>query len=201
MKKEVRAAIYARVSTNSGQNPDMQLAELREYCGNRGWKVTGEYVDRGVSGTQDARPALARLMADAQQHRFSVVAVWKFDRFARSVQHLLRALDSFRLLKIDFVSVTEQIDTSTAAGILVYTVLGAVSALEASLIAERVKTGLRNAKSKGVRLGRPPLRDLSATEICQLRRDRRRRRLSFKSLAAKYRVSVWTAFRVCKAKD
>src|SRR5262249_44736810 len=98
---------------------------------------------------------LNRLMADAHKRRFDVVVVWKFDRFARSVSHLIRALETFRALGIEFCSFSEQIDTSTPAGKLVFTVLGAVAELERSLIAERVRAGLRNARAKGKTLGRP----------------------------------------------
>jgi len=94
-------------------------------------------------------------MADAHKRRFDVVAVWKFDRFARSVSHLLRALDTFRVLGVEFVSLSESLDTATPAGRMVFTVLGAVAELERSLIAERVRAGLRNAKAKGKQLGRP----------------------------------------------
>src|SRR5690348_14297697 len=100
----MRAAIYARVSTtNHGQDVTMQTRELREYCERRGWTVATEYVDT-MSGAKDRRPALDRLMADARRRKFDVVAVWKFDRFARNVSHLLRALDTFRVLGIEFVS-------------------------------------------------------------------------------------------------
>jgi DNA invertase Pin-like site-specific DNA recombinase len=133
----------------------MQTRELREYCQRRGWALAGEYVDAGISGTKDRRPELDRLMADAHKRRFDVVAVWKFDRFARSVSHLLRALETFKALGIDFVSYSEQMDTSTPAGKMCFTVLGAVAELERSLIVERVKAGLRNAKAKGKSLGRP----------------------------------------------
>lgn len=151
-----RAALYARISTaNNGQSPEMQLRELREYCERRGWTVAGEYVDTGISGAKDRRPELDRLMADAHKRRFDVVAVWKFDRFARSVSHLLRGLDTFRALGIEFVSLSESLDTATPAGRMVFTVLGAVAELERSLIAERVRAGLRNARAKGKRLGRP----------------------------------------------
>ena len=150
------AAIYGRVSTtNHGQDVSMQLRELRDYCARRGWTVAGEYVDTGVSGAKDRRPELDRLMADAHKRRFDVVTVWKFDRFARSVSHLLRALDTFRVLGIEFVSLSESLDTATPAGRMVFTVLGAVAELERSLIAERVRAGLRNARAKGKRLGRP----------------------------------------------
>jgi DNA invertase Pin-like site-specific DNA recombinase len=133
----------------------MQLRELREYCERRGWQIADEYIDVGISGAKDRRPQLDRMMAEAHKRRFDVVAVWKFDRFARSVSHLLRALDTFRVLGIEFVSLSESLDTATPAGRMVFTVLGAVAELERSLIAERVRAGLRNARAKGKKLGRP----------------------------------------------
>jgi DNA invertase Pin-like site-specific DNA recombinase len=133
----------------------MQTRELREYIERRGWTVSSEYVDSGVSGTKETRPELDRLMTDAHRRRFDAVAVWKFDRFARSVSHLLRALETFRALGIEFVSLSEQIDTSTPVGKMVFTILGSVAELERSMIVERVKAGLRNARAKGKRLGRP----------------------------------------------
>jgi len=133
----------------------MQTRELREYAERRGWTVAGEYVDIGISGTKEKRPELDRLMADAHRRRFDVVAVWKFDRMARSVSHLLRVLETFGALDVHFVSLSEAIDTATPAGKMVFTVLGAVAELERSLIVERVRAGLRNARAKGKRLGRP----------------------------------------------
>ena len=166
----MRVAIYARVSTaNNGQDPSMQTRELREYAERRGWKVFAEYVDIGISGTKETRPELDRLMADAHRRRFDAVVVWKFDRFARSVIHLLRALETFRAQGIEFVSFSEQLDTSTPAGKMVFTVLGAVAELERGLIVERVKAGLRNAKAKGKRLGRPKV-SVDSTRIATLRR-------------------------------
>ena len=141
----------------------MQLRELREYCERRGWQVSSEYVDLGISGSKDSRPELNRLMADAHKRRFDVVCVWKFDRFARSVSHLLRALETFKSLGIEFCSFSEQMDTSTPTGKMVFTVLGAVAELERSLIAERVRAGLRNARAKGKRLGRPSTGVLDST--------------------------------------
>lgn len=164
----MKVAIYARVSTlNNGQSPEMQLRELREYCARRGWTLVSEYVDAGISGAKDSRPELNRLMADAHKRRFDVVCVWKFDRFARSVSHLLRALETFKVLGIEFVSFSEQMDTSTPTGKMVFTVLGAVAELERSLIAERVRAGLRNARAKGKRLGRPSAK-VSNIEISKL---------------------------------
>ena len=165
----MRAAIYARVSTTgNGQSPEMQTRELREYLERRGWELAGEYVDVGISGTKEKRPELDRLLADAHRRRFDVVVVWKFDRFARSVSHLLRALETFHALGVQFVSLSEQLDTSTPAGKMVFTVLGAVAELERSLIVERVRAGLRNARAKGKRLGRPRAR-VDAARIVALR--------------------------------
>jgi DNA invertase Pin-like site-specific DNA recombinase len=138
-------------------------------------------------------------MADAHRRRIDVVAVWKFDRFARSVSHLLRALETFRSLGIEFVSLSEQIATDTPAGKMIFTVLGSVAELERSLIGERVRAGLRNAQANGKKLGRPPLRELSTTEIHCIRRERKRG-ISFKALAHNHRISVWTAFQLCKSK-
>ena len=196
--KQTKVAIYSRVS-GSGQNPEMQIKELQAYCRNRGWKIAGEYSDR-TSGALDSRPELNRLMADADRRRFDVVAVWKFDRFARSVSHLLRALETFRALGIEFLSLSENIATGTPTGKMVFTVLGSVAELERSLIVERVKAGLRNAKANGVRLGRKPLRVLSIAEVQQLRRERKKTGESFKGLAQRYGISVWTAFHLCKSK-
>jgi DNA invertase Pin-like site-specific DNA recombinase len=104
------------VSTaNNGQDPTMQTRELREYAERRGWTFAAEYVDVGISGTNEKRPEFDRLMADAHRRKFDVVAVWKFDRFARSVSHLLRALDTFRVLGIEFVSLSESLDTAHAS--------------------------------------------------------------------------------------
>src|SRR6266849_1832549 len=97
----MKTALYARVSTSDkGQDPEVQLRELREYCERRGWTANGEYVDAGISGAKDSRPELNRLMADANRRKFDAVVVWRFDRFARSVSHLLRALETFRSLGI-----------------------------------------------------------------------------------------------------
>src|SRR6202050_2002066 len=165
----MKAAIYARVSTtNHGQDVNVQLRELRQFAEARGWQIAGEYVDAGVSGSKDSRPELNRLMADAHQRRFEVVCVWRFDRFARSVSHLLRALETFKALGIDFVSFSEQMDTSTPAGKMVFTVLGAVAELERSLIVERVPAGLRNARAKGKTLGRPRVH-VNPTQVAAMR--------------------------------
>lgn len=186
-----RVAIYARVSTaNNGQDPKMQTRELDEYCERRDWKVVGEYVDTGISGAKDSRPELNKLMADAHRRHFDAVVVWRFDRFARSVSHLLRALENFKALGIEFVSLSEQVDTSTPTGKMVFTVLGAVAELERSLIAERVKAGLRNARAKGKRLGRPRVL-VDATRIGALRAHGR----SWREIVAEMGISKGSAQR------
>jgi len=184
----MRIALYARVSTNDkGQDPEMQLRELREYVERRGFGLAGEYVDAGISGAKDSRPELNRLMADAYKRRFDAVCVWKFDRFARSVSHLLRALETFKALGIEFISFSEQMDTSTPTGKMVFTVLGAVAELERSLIAERVRAGIRNARAKGRTLGRPKS-NVNSAEIARLRAQG----LSVAAVAEQLGVSVGT---------
>jgi DNA invertase Pin-like site-specific DNA recombinase len=151
-----RVGLYARISTrNNGQDPDTQLFPLREYARNRGFEVAGEYVDRGISGAKDRRPDLDRLMRDARKRQLDAVLVARFDRFARSTKHLVTALEEFHSLGVDFISLTESVDTSTPMGKMVFTVIGAVAELERSLIRERVVMGLDRAKKQGKRLGRP----------------------------------------------
>src|SRR6202521_6190319 len=169
LQQPSRAAIYARVSTtNHGQDVSMQTRELRQFVEARGWKFAGDYVDEGISGTKDKRPALDKLMSDAHKRKFDVVVCWRFDRFARSVSHLLRALENFNALGIAFVSLSEQMDTTTPTGKMIFIVLGAVAELERSLIVERVRAGLRNARAKGKRLGRPR-KIVDAVKIADLR--------------------------------
>ena len=150
-----RVALYARVSTSNGQqDPEMQLRELREFAGHRGLSVIGEYVDR-MSGSKDFRPALNRLMADASRRRFDAVLVWKLDRYGRSLRHLVNALAELEALGIAFVSLRDNLDLSTPSGRLMFQIIGAMAEFERALIQERVRAGLRNARAKGKRLGRP----------------------------------------------
>jgi DNA invertase Pin-like site-specific DNA recombinase len=186
----ISAAIYARVSTlNGNQDPSMQTCELKEYCERRGWQVFDCYVDNGVSGKKDSRPQLNRMMQDAHERRFDVVVVWRFDRFARSVSHLLRALETFNSLGVQFVSLSEQVDTSTPTGKMVFTVLGAVAELERNLIVERVRAGLRHARAKGKRLGRPK-KSVDAAQIKSMHAAG----ASWRVIARKLGVSVGTVF-------
>jgi len=190
----VKTAIYARVSTfGNGQSPEMQLRELREYVERRGWILAGEYVDEGISGAKDSRPQLNRLMDDAHKRKFDCVLVWKFDRFARSVSHLLRALETFKAQGIEFVSFSEQMDTRTPTGRMIFTVLGAVAELERSLIAERVRAGVRNARAKGKRLGRPTVK-VDAGKVRELRESGK----SFEEIGTALGVSAASAWRAAQ---
>ena len=190
-----RVAIYASVwTTNHGQDATMQTRELQQFAEARGWQLVDTYIDAGVSGAKDSRPELNRLMADAHKRRFDVVAVWRFDRFARSVTHLLRALETFNALGIAFVSLSEQMDTTTPAGKMVFTVLGAVAELERSLIAERVRAGLRNARAKGKTLGRPR-KIVDAARITALRAQG----LSWTKIAEELGVGEGTVYRLARA--
>ena len=150
----MKVCLYVRVSTLD-QDPDVQLMPLRRHALQRGWEIVEEFIDRGVSGAKERRPALDRLMKAAWTGRFQVVVVWRFDRFARSVKHLVGALETFRSLNIGFVSLQEQLDTSTPIGQAMFTIIGAMAQLERDIIRERVKAGLERARARGIRLGRP----------------------------------------------
>ena len=170
-----RAALYARVSTLD-QEPENQLAELRRYVAARDW-VAIEYVDQGVSGAKDRRPALDRLVADARRRQVDTVVVWRLDRLGRSLKHLVTLLDEFHAVGVGFVSLGEGIDLHTPAGRLQLHILAALAEFERARIAERVAAGLARARRNGTRLGRPekhvpesvlaPVRGLSVREAAQ----------------------------------
>jgi len=149
-----RLALYARVSTID-QRPEIQIESLRSYAQARGLVVVGEYLDHGVSGAKDRRPALDRLMSDARRRVFDVIACVKLDRLARSVHHLTSLAREFQALGIDLVVLDQAIDTSTPAGRLLFHVLGSIAEFERDLIRERTVAGMTSAKRRGARVGRP----------------------------------------------
>ena len=188
--KTFLTAIYARVSTkDKGQDPEMQLYHLRKYAKSRGMKVYKEYVDKGVSGTKEKRPALDELMESAKQRKFDAVLVFKFDRFARSSKHLIFALEEFKHLGIDFISYTENLDTSSPMGQAMFTVMAAMGQLERDLISERVKAGLERAKSEGRKGGRP-----KAVIDIQKARRLREKGLSYREVAKKMKANYGTVY-------
>ena len=163
----MRIALYARVSTKD-QSCELQLRDLRAYCAARGFEPAREYIDVGQSGGKESRPELNRLMEDARKRKFDAIIVWRFDRFARSTKHLLLALEEFRSLGIQFISYQENIDTSSPLGQALFTIVSAVAQLERDLIRERVTAGIRNARAKGKKFGRP-MRAVDRDRILQMR--------------------------------
>jgi len=184
----MRAAIYARVSTTE-QSTELQLRDLRQYASARGLAVT-EYVDTGFSGARQSRPALDRLMDDARKRRFDCLLVWRFDRFARSTKHLLLALEEFRSLGIQFISYQENIDTTSPLGQALFTIVSAVAQLERDLIRERVRAGLRNARAKGKKFGRPRAQ-VDPVSVAALRSEG----LSWSQVCERLKLSKGTAQR------
>jgi DNA invertase Pin-like site-specific DNA recombinase len=164
----IRVGIYARVSTANNQDPEMQLNELRVYAARRGWITVDEYIDQGVSGSTESRPALNRLMSDACRRRFDAILVWKIDRFGRSLKHLVNSLAELAALGVAFVSLRDNLDLSTPSGRLMFQIIGAMAEFERALIQERVRAGLRNAQAKGKKLGRPRV-EVDAAMIASLR--------------------------------
>ena len=185
-----RVSLYARVSTLHDQDPEMQLRELREYAGRRGWEIADEYVDQGVSGSKESRPELNRLMADAHRRSFDAVLVWKIDRFGRSLKHLVTALADLGAYGVAFVSLLDNLDLSTPSGRLMFQIIGAMAEFERALIQERVKAGLRNAQAKGKRLGRPR-RVVDAFRIAALRESG----ASWRAISRQLGVGVATLYR------
>jgi DNA invertase Pin-like site-specific DNA recombinase len=151
----VKTAIYARVSTLD-QQPENQLAELRRYVTARRWEAAVEYVDHGVSGSKDRRPALDRLVRDARRRKFDVLVTWKLDRLGRNLKHLITFLEDLQALGVAFVSLGEGIDATTPAGKLQMHILGAIAEFERGRIVEHVRAGLAREKAQGKRLGRQP---------------------------------------------
>src|SRR5246127_234086 len=186
----MRAAIYARVSTNNGQDPHMQIRELREYCKRRRWDVEGEYVDAGVSGAKERRPQLDVLLAACRKRRLDAVVVYRYDRFARSLRQLVNALEEFRSLGIEFISLHEGVDTSTPNGRLVFGIFASIAEFERELIRDRVKSGIAAAKAKGKRVGRPKVA-VNALRIASLRGQGR----SWSQITSETGVSKGTAQR------
>ena len=152
--RPLRAALYARVSTTD-QTTENQVLELRRYAEARGW-TTAEYLDEGISGSKDRRPALDRLLTDARRRRFDVLLVWRLDRLGRDLKHLVMTLDELAALGIAFTSLNEGIDTGTPAGRLQLHLLAAIAEFERARIVERVRAGIARARKHGTRIGRRP---------------------------------------------
>ena len=191
-----RVALYARVSTSNGQqDPEMQLRELREYAEHRELIITGEYVDH-MTGSKDSRPALNRLMADASRRKFDAVLVWKLDRFGRSLRHLVNAIAELEAIGVAFISFRDNLDLSTPSGRLMFQIIGAMAEFERALIQERVKAGLRNAKAKGKKLGRPRA-DVDPSRVEALRASG----ASWRAIAKQTGLGVGTVHRIAQRRS
>jgi len=165
----MKVAIYARVSTTD-QNAETQLRPMWSFCQARDWQVYREYVDVGYTGKTAFRPELDLLMRDASALKFKAVMVWKFDRLFRSVHHMLDTLQQFRTLEIQFVSMTEAVDTTTPVGKMVYTMLASVAEFERDLMRERTQAGMARARASGKHIGRPP-RLIDLARVAQLQAE------------------------------
>lgn len=179
----------------------MQVQELRSYCERRGWSGVSEYIDHGVSGTKDSRPALDRLMADCRKHSIKCVLVYRYDRFARSLRHLVNALSEFNNLGVAFISLHENVDTTTINGRLIFGIFASIAEFERELCVQRIRSGLAAVKAKGQRLGRAPVFKLSEEECRQLRKEHRAGKGSVRQLAGKYRISAWRSFLLCSGRQ
>lgn len=189
----VRSAIYARVST-ADQNCEMQLRELREYCARRGWPIGAEYVDTGLSGATASRPELDRLMRDARQRRFDAVLVWKLDRWGRSVVQSIQGIQELASIGVRFLAVTQNIDTGDENPMarFLLNIFASFAEFEREMIRERVACGLKSAKAKGKKLGRPK-RIFRRDEAVRLRSEG----LSWRAIASTLAVPVSTVVDAC----
>ena len=187
-----RAVLYCRVSTID-QHPENQLNELRQFAAQRGLRIVGEYTDRGFCGARARRPALDRMMEDARRHKFDVLMVWSCDRLARSTKHLLQMLDELNGFGIQFLSQREAIDTEGPLGRAIIVIVSAMAELERCIIIERVRAGMRRAKSEGRRIGRAPLQ----VNRVVLLRDRERG-MSLNQLAKAHGISKASVCRVLR---
>lgn len=185
----MRVAIYCRVSTTD-QNTAMQLDELRSYCVRRNWSIATEYLDEGISGSKESRPALNRLLADAKRRKFDAVLVYRYDRMARSLKHLVNTLCEFDALGIQFVSLHEGVDTSTPNGRLVFGIFASIAEFERQLIIARTKSGMQAARARGKQIGRPKV-EVNAEQIKALRANG----LSWEAIAAQTGISRATCQR------
>ncbi len=183
----MRTIIYVRCSTGE-QNPDMQMSELNEYASRRGLEVVGQFTDI-ASGAKDDRPELKKALALCQQRKADTLLVWKIDRLGRSLRHLVNTLAELEAWGVTFVSLKDNLDFSTPAGKLMFGMIGAFAQFERDIIRERVKSGLANAKRKGVKLGRKPV-TIDSARIRELRGQG----LSFAAIAQQTGHRVGTVF-------
>jgi len=164
-----RVTIYARVSTKE-QSVEMQLRDLKRYAKDRHLAVAKVYEEK-ASGANTDRPQFQRLLDDVRKRRTDAVLIWKLDRLVRSTRELLNRLEEFRTLGVELISYTENIDTSTAAGKALFSMVAVFAEFENDIRRERITAGMELAKAKGKRIGRPALPYSHVVQIKQLRKD------------------------------
>jgi DNA invertase Pin-like site-specific DNA recombinase len=185
--------IYARVSTRE-QNVDMQITDLRQYAEARNLKIVREYVDY-ASGAKSDRENYKKLFDDVRKRKTDVVLVWKFDRFARSTRELINALEEFNNLGVDFISYKENIDTSTPAGKILFTMISAFAEFERAIIRERVIAGMEKAKARGARIGRPKIPPFTIEKLLEMRE----KGSSYKEIIKKLKISKSVYYKILQA--
>ncbi|MGD0408864.1 MAG: recombinase family protein [Candidatus Limnocylindrales bacterium] len=197
-----RVALYARVSTrDKDQDPELQLEALRAYVAARGWEAI-EYVDTAAAGDLAHRTAWARLLGDVGRRRVDQVLVWKLDRAFRSTLHALATLRDLEHAGVGFASLTQpELDTTSATGRLVFTILAAVAEMERELIADRVREGMRHAARQGKQIGRPPVtaRPGFAARWSRVQADLAARRISRRQAARRLGIGTATLGRLLAA--
>lgn len=190
-----RVAFYARVSTDK-QTTEVQKREITEFLKSKPeFNLVNSYCDEGFSGSKVKRPELDKLLIAARNNEFDVIVIWKLDRLARSLKHLVSLVNEFKDLGIELISLTDGIDFTTAQGRLMFGIFASLAEFERELIRERVKAGLDNAKAKGRKLGRTKIRDDEA--ILKLRSEG----LSVRKIAKHLSISTGQVQRSIKCNE
>ena len=195
--EQQRVAIYCRVSKDT-QDLSMQENELKEFTSRRGWVIHRIYRDHGESGANRSRPALDELLEDCRRRRFDILAIWKLDRLARNLRQLLDIVELCKSIGVQFLSLTDGIDTSTAAGTFVFHLFAALSEMERGLIRERTIAGIREARRRGKKLGRPAAAPLLPEQIAAIRKERSENKVSLRKLVRQHGIPLWRVHAVCR---
>ena len=191
----MKVAIYARVSTAKDQSCERQILELRQVAENHNWSVVDEYIDEGISGTKKSRPELDRMLKDALLRKFDVVATLELSRLGRSVKNMCEIADLLKQKDITIFIKNQNIDTSTIVGELFFNIINSISQYEKELLAERIKSGLENARRKGIVGGRPSkMNGEMKRKIVHLRQ----KNVPIQKIAKSLQVGVGTIYKVLK---
>jgi len=195
---KVKCAIYARVSTRDKQETLNQLAQLREFCRRQGWLVVAEYIDH-ETGSVSTRAEFQKMLLHASQRKFDVLLFWALDRLTREgTLATLQYLERLTSYHVGYKSFTEPyLDSCGTFKDVVISLLATMAKQERLRMGERVRAGLQHARKQGKKLGRPPLRQLTSEEIAKLRKERSRTKAPFRTLATRYKTSVWTVHKLC----